>query len=93
LQPKVGLYRSAQKSFVHIGRRLLCLRCFCRKTETAPDRVGSEARELTSEDLVRIAQKILGILEEEQCTVAQADEILQFTREAAPLWAPVKCGL
>lgn len=59
--------------------------------KNAPDRVRSEAGELNTEDLLRISKRILGVLEEEHCTVAQVAEILRFTHSAASSCTLVKC--
>lgn len=61
------------------------------KMKNAPDRARSEAGELNTEDLLRISKRILGILEEEHCTVAQVTEILRFTHSAASSCTLVKC--
>ena len=61
------------------------------KIKNTPDRVRSEAGELSADDLVRISQRILGVLEEEHCTVAQVSKILQFTDDAASACTLVKC--
>ena len=61
------------------------------KKQNTPDRVRSEAGELNTEDLLRISKRILGILEEEHCTVAQVTEILRFTHSAASSCTLVKC--
>ena len=61
------------------------------KKQNTPDRARSEAGGLNTEDLLRISQRILGILEEEHCTVAQVAEILHFTNEAASTCTLVKC--
>lgn len=60
------------------------------KNRFALDRVRSEAGELSTDDLVRISQRILGVLEEEFCTVEQAQRILRFAEEAAAVCTLVK---
>ena len=62
------------------------------KIKNTPDRVRSEVGELSNEDLLRISQRILGVLEEEHCTVAQAGQILVFTKDAAATLTPVSCS-
>ena len=61
------------------------------KIKNAPDRARSEAGLLSEDDLVRISKRIIGVLEEEHCTVAQASEILRFTHSAASSCTLVKC--
>ena len=68
---------------VHIDKDGHARICSCARTEP---------RELSTDDLVRISQRILGILEEEHCTVAQVAEILRFTNEAASTYTLVKCA-
>ena len=60
--------------------------------KNTPDRVRSEVRELSKEDWLRISQRILGVLEEEHCTVGQAGDILTFVKDAAAKWTPVSCS-
>lgn len=60
------------------------------KTKNTLDQVRSRAGKLSADDLVRISQRILGVLEEERCTVAQVGEILRFTGDAASACTLVK---
>lgn len=60
------------------------------ETKNTPDRVRSEAGELSTDDLVRISRRIITILEEEFCTVEQAQRILRFAEEAAAVCTLVK---
>ena len=67
---------------IHIDKDGHARICSCARTESG---------ELTADDYLRISQRILGVLEEECCTVAQVEQILRFTEGAASTYTLVKC--
>lgn len=60
------------------------------KTKNTPDQVRSEAGELDVDDLVRISRRVIDVLEEEHCTVAQVSTIVEFVERAASEFTLVK---